>query len=527
MESSVNRRKKDYAQKISNVANEFLDFVSREFPYECSYFEEKIRENVDALLDIEKPRVMVYGIYNSGKSTLINALCKEDVAEMADRPMTDTISEYDRGDYYLIDSPGVDAPIEHERVTEDYLNKCHVILFVISTKGMFEDRDNYVRLAKLIEKDIPFIIVLNDRGVAIGKDMTAEEKNRVKAEHQQEIKMIQYKVIQNLIHESNNKKIVDKYEVVVLNAKKALLGILRDKPTLYEASNIEFLDKRITQLLQNDETIKAVFVQPIGNLKECINEIEKTITQEMSGNSDDDFSMRLHVMASKKENIMQDLRVLTKQAVYSYMEDVTNAYINGEVGVDDTVVNMIFSTVEGSYSAKLNELDVYLHQNFSSLDLYEDTESGLNFDGIACSNRTLALDFDEYSNYAETEYALQGEVKKSFFDNLKSKKKKEKERYERLTREAEYRNQQAQYRVQEQMRKKQEARQLASSSLDELLRDINNIVMQGINDKYNSILSQIQEADDRNKERSEYGRRQMAELNSMKDKVLRIENELA
>ena len=97
---------------------------------------------------------------------------------MADRPMTDQISEYDRGDYYLVDSPGVDAPIAHEIVTEEFLNKCHIILFVISTKGLFEDRDNYIRLAKLIAKEIPFIIVLNDRGAAMKKEWSEEERKR-------------------------------------------------------------------------------------------------------------------------------------------------------------------------------------------------------------------------------------------------------------------------------------------------------------------------------------------------------------
>lgn len=216
MKSTTSKKKQDYSQKLMKLSENFVDFISREFPDCYNYFEEKIQNTVVSLLSVEKPRVMVYGIYNSGKSTLINALCKEKVAEMADRPMTDKISEYDRGNYYLVDSPGVDAPIEHEIVTEEYINRCHVILFVISTKGMFEDRDNYIRLAKLIEKDVPFIIVLNDRGIAINNNTTVEERKRVKFEHEQEIKVIQYKVIQNLIHVSNNKKIADKYEVVVL-----------------------------------------------------------------------------------------------------------------------------------------------------------------------------------------------------------------------------------------------------------------------------------------------------------------------
>ena len=222
MEGTVTKKKQDYSAKLNNLSNEFMELISEEFPDCYSYFQDKIQDSVVSLLAVEKPKVMVYGIYNSGKSTLINALCKEEVAEMADRPMTDQICEYDRGDYYLVDSPGVDAPIAHEIVTEEYLNKCHVILFVISTKGLFEDRDNYARLAKLIEKEIPFIIVLNDRGVAISKDWSEEEKKRAKFDHEQELRIIQYKVIQNLINESKDEKIAEKYEVVVLNAKKAL-----------------------------------------------------------------------------------------------------------------------------------------------------------------------------------------------------------------------------------------------------------------------------------------------------------------
>ena len=133
MSNYSNEKKIDIVSRINNVANEFVEFIEEEFGEFNTYFCEKVNENVVSLLNVDKPKIMVYGIYNSGKSTLINSLCKEQVAEMADRPMTYQISEFDRGDYFLIDSPGVDAPIQHEIVTEEYINKCHIILFVISS----------------------------------------------------------------------------------------------------------------------------------------------------------------------------------------------------------------------------------------------------------------------------------------------------------------------------------------------------------------------------------------------------------
>lgn len=527
MESTVNKKKQDFSVKLMNLSDDFMNLISQEFQDLYSYFQDKIQENVVSLLDVDKPRVMVYGIYNSGKSTLINALCKEEVAKMADRPMTDQISEYDRGDFYLVDSPGVDAPIQHEIVTEEYLNKCHVILFVISTKGLFEDRDNYIRLAKLIEKDIPFIIVLNDRGGAnIGKNWTEEEKKKAKFEHEQELNIIQYKVIQNLIKESNNPKIADKYEVVVLNAKKALMGIQREKPQLYEASNIEFLDKRITQLIQSDNSIKALFMQPIGNLKECFNEIEKVITQTMSGNDSEDFSMRIHVMESKRDNIMQDLRILTQQAVYSHMEELTNSYVNGDIDIFESIANAVCVDVEDRYLAKINELLVYIDKNFSSINLYLDTMSNLSLGSINFQGKKVPLNFEDIEKNDNHEETTMTPEKKDFWDFFKSKKKKEEEKFARLEREAEIRNQQAQYRVQEQIRKKQEARQLASSDLDELLRLLNNIVSKGMNEKYNEILSQIQEVDCLNKQALENGKRQRGILKNLMEHLLIIENQL-
>jgi hypothetical protein len=59
-------------------------------------------------------------------------------------------------------------------------------------------------------RNIPFIIVLNERGVGIKPEWTDEQKKRAKFDHNQELKIIQYKVIQNLVNESNDKHIADK-----------------------------------------------------------------------------------------------------------------------------------------------------------------------------------------------------------------------------------------------------------------------------------------------------------------------------
>ena len=52
-----------------DVTDKFNKFIADEFSDFTSYFNEKIETGVYALLNGEKPKVMVYGIYNKGDET--------------------------------------------------------------------------------------------------------------------------------------------------------------------------------------------------------------------------------------------------------------------------------------------------------------------------------------------------------------------------------------------------------------------------------------------------------------------------
>lgn len=95
-----------------------------------------------------KPSIMFYGVYNAGKSTLLNALISENRAAVADRPTTDSIDTYQWQGYEILDTPGIDAPIEHQKTTEEQLLKTDVVLFVVSG-DTFENEYIYERMALL------------------------------------------------------------------------------------------------------------------------------------------------------------------------------------------------------------------------------------------------------------------------------------------------------------------------------------------------------------------------------------------
>ena len=316
--------------------------------------------------------------------------------------------------------------------------------------------------------------------------------------------------------------------MVILNARKALLGIQKKKPQLYNLSGVDFLERRISQMLNNNDSISAVFKQPITNLKECLNEVEKIVTQTMSGNSSEDFGMRLHTLERKKDNIMDDMRVLTMQAVHSHVDELTNSYVNGDSDIFESIANTIFMDINDRYEAKLNEMVVFVKNNFENLNLFLDNMSNLVFDSSGKEGSRLSTVDEEVENMKDIEYENINSlrVRVGFFDFLKSRKKREKEKQEKLEQEAKIRNERAQYRVQENIRKKQEARQLANSDLDVLYREFNAIVNKGMNEKYDDLISQIQQIDCINKQVREDGQRQMSIVREIREELAAIQNEI-
>jgi len=110
----------DYQEKIENYHAKFLNLFA---PYTRAEDKEKYYSDLAGVLSKHagkvrelanaQPRIMLYGVYNAGKSTLLNAIIGEPKAKVGDIPTTyETTSFHWRG-YELIDTPGIGAPIEH------------------------------------------------------------------------------------------------------------------------------------------------------------------------------------------------------------------------------------------------------------------------------------------------------------------------------------------------------------------------------------------------------------------------------
>lgn len=520
----MENNKIDFAKRLKKIADDFLGFASGNISEKCGEYTGRVKETVYSLLDFDKPKVMVYGIYNSGKSTLINALMKKEVAEMADRPMTCKIAEYDHGDYILVDSPGVDAPIEHENITKKFLSKCHIILFVISSKGGFESKYNYERMVELINGDIPFVIVLNERGYPKKKEWDQKTRDLYEAKYQQELKSIQYKIIDNLKKVSGDKNIADKYEVYILNARKALLGIQKNKQQMYAASHIEDLDRRIVQLIQSSSALK-VLRQPLTNLKSCMDDAEKYITNEMHDN-DSDYEDKINILRQKQENLKDEMRILIRQETSSKVEELAQMYIKGTAEAAQGVEYDVIGVINAKYNMKLKDLNLYIRR---SLDGGENFCTPEDEDSLLVTpkekdyeSRNIEIEEDNEPVTREPE-----EKKIAFLEFFKTQKMKDKEKRERLEMEAYLTNTRNENLMNEMIRGRQEARQTASGDMFELQNLLISAADEDITLRFEDIMNWLHEIDCQNKERIAEGKRQLKELEDIRRELSVLENTIA
>lgn len=107
--------------------------------------------------------IMVYGVYNAGKSTLINVLLGREEAAMDDIPLTDRVTAYAWENYSILDTPGVDAPIAHEDVTKSQMLKADVVIFVVDPLGTVEEAKTLEVLVDLLAEHKQVFMVFNDK----------------------------------------------------------------------------------------------------------------------------------------------------------------------------------------------------------------------------------------------------------------------------------------------------------------------------------------------------------------------------
>ena len=526
----------DYFRAIKDIASEYSGILTSSGVFsgeEAASISRGITDEVMPLLNFDKPKVLVYGIYNSGKSTLVNAICGREVAEPANRPMTYKIDEYDAGKFILIDSPGIDAPIDHEVIADKQIKSCHVILFVISSKGGFEQEKNYAKMLELIQLDLPFIIVLNDRAVP---------DDEMK-QHLIDINNMKLKIIENLKKECriqgiNSTGIEDRYDVISLNAKAAWIAVSKandkeKKDKLLAASHISDLTNRISERLEGKKAMENLRA-PLSALERKIGEGREILTSKTAG---EDYAMKRETLQQKISQFTDSFQNDVRYAVEKHFDEIYQGFL-GNAPIDMArLYNVICQEAEDLYKRQSLPLIGYIRTNFSALgvriddsghvtlkapespalfkqhDAEEESpkfstgDDGSIFDDISAENISKAAAAGAAAGAALGSFVpvigtavgtaaggVLGGAAELVRELFESSAKRERMEYERRKREVDAFNEQEARRVEAENRRRQDARVAASNQVNSIVRDLRTSYSDEISRNFNGVMQIVDNA---------------------------------
>lgn len=308
--------------------------------------------------------IMVYGVYNAGKSTFINALLGQESAPVGDVPLTHKVDSYPYKNYTIQDTPGIDAPKEHEQVTDGQLEKVDAVLFVVNPSGVAEEKDTLDKLIFLFKKHKKVFLIFNEK-------TPFSEEDFIKIKDQTR-KRLQDIALEHGIKE----EILKDIPIFKINAKTALKGKLEDKPKLVEHSGINLLEKELNKFIDEiinnnevyhslkssladfiDDNIEILQKRYDNNIKKQYDNLVKEIYQDRTLLLNSTKSRINRLQSQLSDNIKTWLRDNPKSA-----EQQIENWVNAKVNVLHEDMSHDFESLTVKLQSQIEDVQVSLPQ---------------------------------------------------------------------------------------------------------------------------------------------------------------------
>lgn len=304
-----------------------------------------IREMVAQRRASPAASIMVYGVYNAGKSTLINALLGEaDRAKVADRPETDKVSKYQWREFEILDTPGIDAPIQHEEVTQAQLHSTDVVIFVVNPLGVVEEAGTLSTLLDLVERRKKIVLVLNCKNKL--EPMDAE---RIKDELRQRL---QDMAAQKGLHE-----VLQFIPILEVNARTALKAKVEGKQNLLASSGLPLLERELYKFLSSvdqQDIVRAFVSELTGLLDETLRLLDQQSDSASTARIDEFYAD----IARREMDLRASLKALA-DARSAFVEKRAFSIISSS---QDNAQERIAELVQSAGSELLAELESELRR---------------------------------------------------------------------------------------------------------------------------------------------------------------------
>lgn len=342
-----------------------------------------------------QPTIIVYGVYNAGKSTLINALVGKEVAEVGDVPTTAQVHEYtwtlEHQNYCLTDTPGIDAPNVHEAVTKEKLAKADAVVFVVNPVGVADELKTLEQVVKLMAAHKKVLMVLNSKEPL----PQAGEDNYIPA-----LKDKLLKQLQKLANEQGVSIDLNDLPIIAINALTAFKASFMQDPhkqdLLYQACNFKQCKQSIAQLCKNTQE-KEISERLAYRLKSFLEKILENIEAEQQkyGYFDEQhYQNLLHLFDANFEQCKTKVAEAITQAGVTMYKEVHSMLLRAAqthttpdiTTLQHTLESQVFSiykqyTIKANHDLETYQIDVGEHFDGKSMEiLFDGSSHGLDAD---------------------------------------------------------------------------------------------------------------------------------------------------
>ncbi len=259
MLANFSQEKKYLLSELKNLKeffNEIVDTLGKEAVDEITKKIDKVMKDVEN----EKFKVVLFGSFSDGKSTIISSIIKNLNIKISPEPTTDKIQEYKHKDFLLVDTPGLFSNQKlHDELTKKYISEADLIIFTTEATNPLKESQHEV--IKWILKDLGKI----SQTVFVINKMDAVADIEDKEDFNRSCKT-KKEVVKSTIEKLIGKKIDDNL-IVCLSADPWGMGLnywLQRMDEYRRLSNIQALESIVeTVINKKKNTLRSLTIQAL------------------------------------------------------------------------------------------------------------------------------------------------------------------------------------------------------------------------------------------------------------------------
>lgn len=317
----------------------------------------KLKAFTDEVLSKTSPQLAFYGIYNAGKSSIINAVFGEDIAAVGDIPTTSEIQEINWNNFKIVDTPGINAVNEHSMITEKEIKKSDVVLFVVADQNI-EERSFYDALVRVLKSSAQVLIVLNQKDASYSLNNSEEIitlKNRI------------VELIRTACKKANldteilyNKNFHGIISVNANSARVSQKAIGETAEKLYLESNFEELIAKMQSVLDSSNGVRILCPavdKTLETLEICAQKLRETVSSEIEKN----YYNTKDAVLRRKENLFETIVNKGKLRISMLREELYNS---DECGIDESEKNRLQNDLNNLIRSSIKDENVTLSSQY-------------------------------------------------------------------------------------------------------------------------------------------------------------------